>query len=138
MFMLIYLFLSAFWAQPGDLQVTVTHIAKPKGQIFMAVYADAGSFLIEEKAAAKFIVPASATGSVNIVVPALKPGWYAVACYHDANNNGHIDKNLFGVPTEAYCFSNNVRPRTRAPNWEEAKFEISSQGKQISIRLEKW
>jgi uncharacterized protein (DUF2141 family) len=48
-----------------------------------------------------------------------------------------LDTNLFGVPQEPYGFSNNVRPKFRAPNFEEAKIQVKEQ-KYISIKLESW
>jgi uncharacterized protein (DUF2141 family) len=38
----------------------------------------------------------------------LPPGKYAVRMYHDENNNGKMDANMMGIPTEKYGFSNNV------------------------------
>jgi uncharacterized protein (DUF2141 family) len=39
----------------------------------------------------------------------VKPGSYAVAAYHDENNNDKLDKAFTGIPNEKYGFSNNVR-----------------------------
>ncbi|MEP6360832.1 MAG: DUF2141 domain-containing protein, partial [Balneola sp.] len=35
-------------------------------------------------------------------------GEYAIAVYHDKNENGKIDTNLLGIPKEDYGFSNNA------------------------------
>lgn len=50
------------------------------------------------------------------------PGTYAVIVFHDANQNGKLDKNFLGVPQEGYAASNNVRPLMSAPEFKEASF----------------
>lgn len=62
--------------------------------------------------------------SLTVVVPDLPAGKYAVASYVDANMNGRLDKNLFGVPTEIYGFSNEARGRFGPPSFAEAAFEV--------------
>ena len=63
-------------------------------------------------------------------------GTYAVAASHDANGNGRTDTNWVGIPTEAWGVSNNVRPRLRAPRFEEAAFELpETKSLRLQIRL---
>ena len=60
---------------------------------------------------------------------------YALAVFHDENNNGVLDKNALGIPIEPYGFSRNARARFSATPFEDAQFELK--GKQsidISIR----
>lgn len=80
--------------------------------------------------------PVRAAGSMRIEIPDLPEGTYAVSCFHDVNNNGVLDKNMLGIPTEPYGFSMGARPKFRAPSWEEAKFYFN--GQQIPVWLEKW
>jgi len=62
-------------------------------------------------------------------------GDYAVAVFHDENRNGKMDKNLLGMPLEAYGFSNNVRVTFGPPKWESAKFAVKSSTKDVSIEI---
>jgi uncharacterized protein (DUF2141 family) len=64
-------------------------------------------------------------------------GEYSVAVIHDENNNGKLDTNIFGIPTEAYGFSNNIRPKFRAANWDETKF-LMNKNVGLNIKLDKW
>jgi len=50
------------------------------------------------------------------------PGTYAISAFHDANNNGKLDTNLLGMPTEDYCASHNARGFMGPPSFEDAKF----------------
>lgn len=52
---------------------------------------------------------------------------YAVAVFHDKNKNGAMDKNMFGVPTEKYGFSNNARETFSAPSFESASVKVDRQ-----------
>ena len=58
-------------------------------------------------------------------------GSYAVSVMHDANNNGKMDKNFFGIPTEGYCVSNNAKGFMSAPSFADAKFNLKSDVTQI-------
>lgn len=65
----------------------------------------------------------------------LTPGTYAVAVYHDLNDNDKIDKHFFGYPKEPFGLSKNFRPLFSAPSFEDIAIELPSQGKSISILL---
>lgn len=120
------------------LHITFTNIKAAKGSLYVGVYDSEADFLKPEKACLKKIIPVTATGSIDLDLPELAPGVYALSAFHDLNGNGKLDTNIFGIPTEPYCFSNNARPKFRAPNWAEAKFEVKEEGGSISVKMEKW
>jgi uncharacterized protein (DUF2141 family) len=62
-------------------------------------------------------------------------GTYALAIYQDVNSNGKIDKNMIGIPTEPYAFSNNYKPRIKAPNFNDCKFQYDSISNTVSMTL---
>ena len=55
----------------------------------------------------------------------LKDGDYAIAAYHDENGDKYCNKNLFGVPTEAFAFSNNIRPFLSPPKFKSCRFWVT-------------
>lgn len=63
------------------------------------------------------------------------PGKYALACFHDENNNGKFDKNMLGIPKEGFCFSNNVRPGLSAPKFDQCAFDYKGGDQAISITM---
>lgn len=65
----------------------------------------------------------------------VEPGTYALAVYHDLNNNNRLDKNLLGYPREPFGFSNNYRPSVAAPTFGDCAFPLPEQGGAVSIRL---
>jgi len=66
---------------------------------------------------------------------ALPPGKYALVCYHDENSNGKFDETMLGMPKEGYCFSNNVKPRLSAPNFNQCKFDYRGGDQSISMTM---
>lgn len=65
---------------------------------------------------------AASTGAVFEGLPA---GQYAAKIYHDLNDNGRMDVNPFGMPTEPFAFSNNAVGNMGPANWERARFSAS-------------
>ena len=63
------------------------------------------------------------------------PGPYAVAAYHDENNNHHFDKNFLGLPAEGYGFSNDAPTLFGPPSFAAARLNVSSGENRITIRL---
>jgi len=56
----------------------------------------------------------------------LELGDYAVRYFHDLNNNGKMDVNLFGAPIEGYGFSNDEKPNYGPVKFNKAKFSIDN------------
>lgn len=65
----------------------------------------------------------------------LPKGKYAVCIYLDENNNNQCDKNFFGIPTERFAFSNNLRPMLSAPSFEACSVYLN-ENKSIVIRAD--
>lgn len=78
---------------------------------------------MEPARATQLWLPASPDG-VQCRFENLPPGRYAVAVSHDINGNRRTDTNLFGIPTEDWGVSNNVRPTLRAPRFDEAAVQV--------------
>lgn len=64
----------------------------------------------------------------------LAPGQYAIACFHDANDNDELDTGFTGIPTENYAFSNNVRGTFGPPDLAEQLITLQA-AKTIQLHL---
>jgi uncharacterized protein (DUF2141 family) len=64
-------------------------------------------------------------GATRCVFKDVSPGTYAITVIHDENDNGKLDKNLIGMPTEGYGVSNNRTYAMKAPTWSECKFVVT-------------
>ena len=63
-------------------------------------------------------------------------GDYGVTVFHDENGNGKFDMNWMGMPLEGYGFSSNIKPRFKAPDFDECKFHCEGTGiKEVPIEI---
>ncbi len=116
----------------GVLEVTVTGIHSAKGTILVAV-CDQATFL-QPTCRYKGRAPAAA-GSVTVRIAGVPPGSYAAQAYGDENDNGKIDRNLFGIPTEGIGFSNDAKMRFGPPSFADAAFTVGPAGGRIAFAL---
>jgi uncharacterized protein (DUF2141 family) len=65
----------------------------------------------------------------------LKPGTYAVAAFHAANDETQMQYGMFGKPKEGYGFSRNPPARMGAPAFASAAFDFTGGALSAPIRL---
>ncbi|MGB7480903.1 MAG: DUF2141 domain-containing protein [Burkholderiaceae bacterium] len=125
------------YAAAAALTIAVTGLKDTSGQVAIAVFAGPEDFPKDDtKAIRRIVVPINgATNSAKAVVPDLPAGTYAIAAFHDHDNSGKLETNLFGMPTKGYGFSNNPKPKLRAARYDEARFELPDGGATVEIQL---
>lgn len=106
-----------------DLTVKVTDVKGKEGIIEFALYKDPEKFPKVGKTYRLLRIENSGN-SVSATFTDVPEGKYAVCLYHDKNSNNKCDKNLLGIPTEGYGFSNNKRPVFSAPSFEDCSFKL--------------
>ena len=116
-----------------DLTVCVQSIQNSKGLIEFALYKNPALFTQTGKTHRLARVDAKAP-EVKFQFTDLEATNYAVVVYHDDNSNKICDKNMFGIPIEAYAFSNNKRPKLSAPSFEECAVKLDKD-KVITIKM---
>lgn len=116
-----------------DLIVKVNSIQNNKGLIEFALYKNPAVFTQAGKTHRLARVDAK-TPEVKFDFTDLEPGKYAIVVYHDDNSNKLCDKNFFGIPTEAYAFSNNKRPKLSVPTFEECAVKLDKD-KVVTIKM---
>ncbi|SFT84138.1 Uncharacterized conserved protein, DUF2141 family [Lishizhenia tianjinensis] len=135
--MKLLLLLSLFFLQTSTtvtLTVKVKGIPNDKGNVMVGVYNDAKNFSHPIKVYKSKIVDAK-KGEVSFSMAFKKGEKIALALYHDENKNQVLDKNMFGVPTEVYGFSNDARGTFSAPSFEEAEIVMDG-SKGVEVTLE--
>lgn len=135
---MILLIMTMFSWWSGALDLNISNIKVAKGTLFVAVYNNQLDFLNVSKASSLQTFPITQSGKQSFELPALTPGYYAICCFQDLNENKRLDTNLFGIPTEPYGFSRNARPKFRAPYWNETCIEIKSDQTPIEIYIASW
>ena len=87
-------------ARAFDLTVEVLDAKSSQGMVAAALYEEADWMRTPMQGEFR---PAGARAV--LVYRNLPAGKYAVAAYHDENNNGKLDSNALGLPLERYGFS---------------------------------
>ena len=130
------LFLPARAMSTGSVVVEITELRSSKGQVLVSIYNDAKGYPRNRDAVlqTKIVEPIEST-DVQVVFENLPHGEYALAIMHDENASGDMDYAAFGLPAEGYCFSNNLRPRLRAPKFKKAKFALDRDVVTQTIRM---
>lgn len=135
-FISLFMSLSSFQSQDSSrLEVTVSNIKNSEGQLLLTLFNSNSGFPNDHKKALENRSIKAEKNIVKVVFEDLPHGVYAIAIVHDGNDNGKLDKNLFGVPTEGYGSSNNLKKLFRAPNFEESKFTLDQNFKNITIQV---
>ena len=116
------------------LLVTVTGARPVAGNVTVTLYGDnPAAFLAHRGSIAIARVPL-ASSQAEACFSLSAPGAYAVAVYHDANDNHHFDRTLLGLPAEGYGFSNNVAPLI-LPSYASVRIAVPAGESRIAIRL---
>ena len=124
--------LSASLASAADLTIHIDDVKAANGNLMVALYSSSGTYMKKPDNATG--TPALATGN-KVVFKDLPEGEYAFAVYHDANANGKMDKNMMGIPTEDYAFSNNAMGKMGPPDFDAAKFALPAAGAAVRVTL---
>lgn len=119
-------------ARAGELTVTISDIRNANGTLSVAVVnTEAAWDSKEAPVAAQRLSPTAPETVLHFDLPA---GTYAVQVMHDENDNGKLDTNFMGVPTEGYGFSNNPQALRKA-YFSEARFDVTEAPATIVVRL---
>jgi uncharacterized protein (DUF2141 family) len=116
----------------ADLTVQIGPIKVQQGQVLVGVFHSTDTFL---KAPLQKIVAKAEGASCTAVFKGLEPGDYAVSVHHDVNDNGKLDTNFLGIPSEPYGFSNDAMGSMGPPSFYQAKFSVQAAGHSLQIKL---
>lgn len=116
----------------AQVRIELSEVRQKKGKVRIALFNAPDNYLLKPVD--------SLTVFVNVDTPMavfknLAPGRYAFALFHDLNENGELDRNWFGIPSEPFAFSNNAMGRFSEPSWEQASFELKNGQVTQQIRL---
>ena len=84
------------------------------------------------------VISKPSPGALEIKLPDLSYGTYAVAVYHDINDNRKLDRTRLGIPKEPYAFSNNPKAKWSPATFEDSKVKLNQEKLQLTIELKAW
>lgn len=129
---------ASFTQERGQLTISIENVERSKGSMYVAIYDDAARFLEDGANPYGKIIPLTKASNCTVTFDDLPFGQYAIAVFHDQNENGKLDRNLFGIPTEPYAFSNNPTVKWSSPTFAEASIKFGESRKNIRVELRRW
>lgn len=127
-----------FDADYATLPIAIDNIEAATGTIWIGVYRSEADFL-DRKHARILSVPVRHKQSLRTRISNLQIGQeYAIALFHDRNNNGELDRNFLGLPTEPFAFSGKLQSRWRLPHFTEVRFRFPPRGTPMRFYLRNW
>lgn len=128
---------SLYGQQVSDLVVAVHDVPSAKGNLKVALFNSPEGFPGEVEKGMLMKTAVIRGDSTEIVFKGVPQGQYVLAVFHDVNNNGQLDTNERGVPTEAIGLSNNPKLRFGPPKYERSVFELNNHLR-LSINLQQY
>ncbi|MFM7667128.1 MAG: DUF2141 domain-containing protein [Bacteroidota bacterium] len=128
-----FLFLGLSSNAQYTLKVKVHGIQNTNGQIELSIYNDPKVFP-EVGKTFKMVRIDPKGAEIVYEFTNLPASEYAIATFHDENNDKECNTNLIGVPTEAFAFSNDFRPFLSAPDFSDCSFKVDK-NMEISIEM---
>jgi uncharacterized protein (DUF2141 family) len=113
--------------------INVIGAANDFGSMKLAIYDSESSF---NKTSTALMLESAliVEGEATFIIPVERlPASIAVAAYHDENDDGELNRNRFGIPTERYGFSRNARALTGPPSFKQAVMNRPKPGEAIDL-----
>ena len=129
----VMVFATPIFAQTGTIVVKVSGINNNKGVVQIGLYNSETGFPDYDKNFKGISVKADKSG-ISYTFTDIPEGTYAIAVWHDENEDKTMNKNFFGAPSENYGFSKNIYGSFGPPNFDEVSFKLNS-GKKMTINI---
>lgn len=130
---LVGLLASGALAQTSTITVNITNLRNDNGKCYVCIYSKADGFLKMSQGASRQGQTIKG-GTAHFQFEQVKDGNYAIAAFHDENDNGKLDQNFLGIPKEGVGVSNNHMSSFGPPKYSDAKFEVAA-GKNVELEI---
>lgn len=107
-------------APAATMQLEISGVRSAKGHVLIAIYRAGDRFSQSGQTAFRKERIVASAGTVTFDLKDLPVDSYALAVFHDENDNLKIDTGLFGIPVEGFCFSKGAMGTFGPPTFKEA------------------
>lgn len=121
----------------GVVELSIDEVQHNYGTLWVGIYDSEEAFLDRDRAELR-AVKIRDLKDKKVYLNNLSYGDYAVAVFHDLNDNGEMDFNWVGVPTEPFAFSRPVASKWRVPKFSEVKIGLYQSRRTIRTSLKSW
>ncbi len=111
------------FTQNANLIIEIKEISSTQGKLMVGVFDNANDFKSKTNPVYKQIVSPS-DSAVSYSFKSISKGIYAIAVFHDTNENGSLDTKKLGIPSEGVGFSGSLTKGIKPPDFEEASFNL--------------
>ena len=111
----------------ASVKVKVTGVSSEKGEVLAALFASSQGFPNDASAAYKVARATAANGMAMLEFSDVPRGTYAIALFHDTNNDGVLNTNRLGIPKEGYGVSKNVKNLFSGPSYKQCVFQHTTE-----------
>ena len=128
---------SACAGEPTDTKLTVeiSGLRSAKGEVAVTLYPDDSKRFLAPKGKLARQRPVAKTPVTTTCFYLPKPGFYALAVYHDENADHDFNRTIVGMPAEGFGFSNNPSTKLGLPAYKSVRFEAKAGETQTRITL---
>ncbi len=119
-------------ASAAVVEIAVTGVANARGHIHVDLCTEQ-TFLKDNCPYAGSAI--ARPGSTVVTITGVPPGQYAAQVFHDEHDDGHVHRNVLGIPTEPIGFSNDAPLHLHGPKFKEAAFAVEHGVERITLRL---
>jgi uncharacterized protein (DUF2141 family) len=117
------------------LTVQLTNLRSDAGQVGCMIYGSAKGFPADSSAALQRRWCPIASARSTCAFDPIPAGVYAVACFHDENRNGQMDRGVFGIPKEGTVVSNHAKGFMGPPSFKDASFSFAGVASEMTLRM---
>jgi len=119
----------------GTLMVNVTDLRSEEGKVRVALHTSEDTFPTKRKEALAVLIVTINGNQATARFPDIHLGDYAVAVYHDEDNNGRLNRSVIGIPKEGTAASRDPKPRMGPPRWKDCVFTLGPGETKMSMKI---
>jgi uncharacterized protein (DUF2141 family) len=120
----------------SSLIVTVSGLRNPQGQLCLSLFSNEQGFPNKGDCAVQTSCIKLTSVPLVVKFQNLEVGSYAIAVFHDANNDGTLNRNWLGIPTEGFGFSQNPSIFKGLPKFKDSAVLVAGADTNIEIELQ--
>jgi uncharacterized protein (DUF2141 family) len=125
-------------ADANEIRVVAQGLKDNRGKMFCIIFdeANAKNYPNKPEHATMKATSAIVDRAATCTFAGVRPGTYAVAVFHDTNDNGHLDTGFMGIPTEPVGASNDAHGSMGPPKFKDAQFAYTGGVLVLKVKLE--
>jgi uncharacterized protein (DUF2141 family) len=124
------MFTGNYFTSNKNITLNVTNLITDDGKVSFFLFDEVTFMKSPLKTTQAIIV----NGKSSVTFKNLKKGEYSIICFHDMNDNGIMDVNNKGIPSEAYGVSNNIIT-FGPPTFFSTKFSLLEEDVNLEIKF---